>query len=385
MLQRFVTAFDGSTAHWRWIPAALRASLRARAIDGVPASCVVTIPYIEIATAALSSCLPRAFRPRLVYAGLASFDRLAAGPALQLRPDIVVGFENGCRCVFRRAKAAGALCVLDAASVHHTAQPVQSGEGNAEFWRRVNARKDEEIALADRIVVLSLYAKESYVAAGIPPGKIVVIPPGVSLSPPVATVEAKPTGGGIRFLFVGNVKFAKGIDLLLSTFASLDQKGKRLSIAGAVAEPGLLPSPLPEGVEVLGKLDRDALARAYASADILVLPSRSDGFGLVVAEAMLAGLPVIVSSATGAKDVVAHGENGWIVDAGSVPALQEAMRAASEHRERLAEMGLRARDAASSLTWARYGDRIRTFYAQLLNTAVSDAGIPARQESERHA
>ena len=71
--------------------------------------------------------------------------------------------------------------------------------------------------------------------------------------------------------------------------------------------------------------------------------------------------------------------------AGSVPALQEAMRAASEHRERLAKMGLRARDAASSLTWARYGDRIRTFYAQLLNTAVSDAGIPARQESERHA
>lgn len=385
MLLRFVTAFNGSSVDWRWLPAAFRSRVRTRAIDGVPASCVVAIPYVEIATAVLSSFLPRALRLQLVYAGLTTFDRLAAVPALQLRPEIVVGFENACWCAFRRAKAAGALCVLDAASVHHTAQPAQGGEENAAFWRRVNARKDEEIALADRIVVLSLYAKETYVAAGIPPGKIAVIPPGVSLSPPVTRVEAKPTAGGIRFLFVGNVKFAKGVDLLLSAFARLGRKGKKLSIAGAVEEPGLLPAPLPEGVEVLGRLDRDALARAYANADILVLPSRSDGFGLVVAEAMSAGLPVIVSSATGAKDVVVHGENGWVVDTGSVTALQEAMHVASEHRDRLAELGLRAREAARSLTWARYGDRIRTFYAQMLNGAVSDPGNLSSQESERHA
>ena len=50
---------------------------------------------------------------------------------------------------------------------------------------------------------------------------------------------------GIRFLFVGNVKYAKGVDLLLGAFSRLDAAGKELRIAGALVEPGALPSPLP--------------------------------------------------------------------------------------------------------------------------------------------
>jgi glycosyltransferase involved in cell wall biosynthesis len=327
---------------------------------------VVTIPYVEAVTSLLSPVLDARLRLRLVYRGIALFDRLAAGPATKCHPRIVVGFENGCLQLFHSAKRIDALCVLDAASVHHAAQPVRADGTDTAFWQRVNARKDEEIALANHIVVLSEYARETYVAAGVSPAKISIVPPGVWTAPQPRETTFRTAGSGIRFLFVGNVKFAKGIDLLLAAFSRLELQGKRLAIAGAAAEPQFLPDPLPEGVEYLGRLGREALSAAYAESDMLVMPSRADGFGFVVPEAMSAGLPVIVSSATGAKDLVQQGANGWIVPVGSEPALHDAMAAAAGQRHRLGEMGMRGKEAVRALTWDAYSERIRLLYRRLL-------------------
>ena len=180
LLSRFVTSFNGGAGSLAWLPGGLGTKLRARVVEGVPEASVVTIPYVEAVTSVLSPVLDARLRLRLVYAGIALFDRLAAGPATRCRPRIVVGFENGCLQLFRSAKRFDALCVLDAASVHHAAQPGRANERDTAFWQRVNVRKDEEIALADHIVVLSEYARSTYVAAGVSPEKISIVPPGVS-------------------------------------------------------------------------------------------------------------------------------------------------------------------------------------------------------------
>jgi glycosyltransferase involved in cell wall biosynthesis len=314
-------------------------------------------------------------RASLVYLGLALFDRFAAARIVSCAPRVVVGVENSCLHTFRRAKAAGAICVLDAASVHHSAQPRDDSSIPSDLHARINHRKDAEIALADRIVVLSNYARDTYVAAGVPIDKLAVIAPGVHLEG-ASRSGPKAAASGVRFLFAGNVKKAKGIDLLLEAFSRLDTADKRLAIAGPLAEPGVLPDQLPPGVECLGKLERDALFQAYAGADVFVLPSRADGFGFVVAEAMGCGLPVIVSSAVGAADLVAHGENGWIFVSGDIELLRQAMAAAISRRREWPAMGARARQAVEGLTWDAYGERIRAFYRRLLEESAGNRSAP---------
>ena len=367
MLSCFVTSVNGAAA---WVPEWLRESLRSRKIDGIPGSLVTTIPYLEALIAVANPLLGPRIRSRLIYAGLALFDRLASARALASNPRVVVGYENNCRHTFRRAKAAGALCVLDAASIHHSAQSVRPDDADAGFRARIDEGKDEEIRLADHIVVLSTYARDTYAAAGVSIERITVIPPGVRQ---LDAVRAPPqeSRSGIHFLFVGNVKYAKGIDLLLQAFERFDVPEKRLTIVGSNEEPEFLAKALPGGVEYLGKLGREALAEAYARADVLVSPSRADGFGFVVAEAMSAGLPVIVSSATGAKDLVTEGATGWIFPAGNEIALLDAMKLAAGRKHDLRTMGAHGRQTVAGLTWDAYGERIRTLFRRLLEASPS--------------
>ena len=368
LLSRFVTSNNGGLSNAAWLPDSVRRRLRTRITEGVPPDMVRTIPWIEVAAMVAAVPLGTRLRRRLYYSSLELFDRLAATRISSDEPQIVIGFENSCRHTFEKAKSIGALCVLDAASVHHASQPEYDGDMGAESIARVRKRKDEEIGLADHFVVLSTYARDSYLSAGVPSEKISIVMPGVHLSSTAQMKPTRPAQGNIRFLFAGNVKHAKGIDLLLEAFSQLDVANKRLEIAGSLTEPSAFPASLPDGVEYLGKLDRRELSEAYARSDVLVLPSRADGFGFVVAEAMGSGLPVIVSSAVGAKDLVTQGVTGWTFESGSADQLRETMAEAFKCREDWASMGLKAQQTIAGLTWGVYSLQIQTLYRRLLGT-----------------
>jgi len=388
LLSRFVTSIGGGICDARWLPAYVRGRLAARRTVGLPDDRVITIPWIEILPWLLRPVLGVRARDRVLHAGLDLFDRLAARRALSVGARIVVGVENSCLHLFRAAKAAGALCVLDAASVHHCAQPRSDSGTDSARMERIDRRKDAELRLADRIVVLSSYARDTYAAAGVPAAKLAVMPPGIWRDSSARRRAAGPgAGNGIRFLYVGNVKRAKGIDLLLAAFERLAVEGIGLLIAGATQECDVLTRP-PAGVAYLGRLNRDAVYDAYARADVLVLPSHADGFGFAAAEAMASGLPAIVSSAVGAKDYVEHGVSGWIFESGSLDQLEHAMRDACARRAELAAMGERARTAVAGLTWEAYGARIRALYRGFLECGdsipSSDRGMPVK-DGERRA
>lgn len=371
LLSRFITSIDGDPDGAGLLPRYFGSRLSSRAIVGLPATSIVTIPYVEVATWIARFLLNPRQLQRFSFGGLDLFDKLAARSALSTDPRIVVGVESSCRHTFRRAKLRGVVCVLDAASVHYAAQPSGGSLHDAALEARIKAAKDEEIALADHIVVLSTYSRDTYLAAGVPATRISVVPPGIWLPEVSGTALHRERGTGIRFLFVGNVKHSKGVDLLLGAFARLDIPGKRLVIAGPASEAGCLPSQLPPDIDYLGKLDRRAVFEAYFRADVLVFPSRADGFGFVVAEAMSTGLPVIVSSATGAKDLVQDGVSGWIFPSGDELALLEAMERAAGQQTQLDAVGARAKAAVAHLTWEAYGERIRALYRGLLGNADS--------------
>jgi glycosyltransferase involved in cell wall biosynthesis len=133
----------------------------------------------------------------------------------------------------------------------------------------------------------------------------------------------------VQFLFVGRLESEKGLLTLLDALTLADA-GCELTIVGdgslrrrieaRVEGSAMPPTHLP------GHLGRDDLAQRYAWADVFVFPSVSDPWGLVLNEAMAAGLPLITTSAPGAvDDLVIHGRNGLIVEPFDVACLAGAM------------------------------------------------------------
>lgn len=162
---------------------------------------------------------------------------------------------------------------------------------------------------------------------------------------------------GVTVLYCGQFIHRKGLDVLLSAFAKVagDLPELHLKLVGGVASAvGLerLPEEARSRVSVEGFIQPADLPGLYAAADVLVLPSRHDGWGLVVNEALGAGLPVVVSDRVGAgRDLVKDGENGFVFPSGDVDALasclvrlaeSEALRKRFGHasRERAASFGL---------------------------------------------
>ncbi len=137
----------------------------------------------------------------------------------------------------------------------------------------------------------------------------------------------------IDVLFSGQFIERKGIDILLAAFLQIARERPRLRLLllgdgplrSAIAAG--VPDDLKDRVVFLGFRQPAELPEVFAAADMFVLPSRHDGWGVVVNEAVGAGLPVIVSDRVGAAhDLVVDGVNGFVVPAADVGALAGALR-----------------------------------------------------------
>ena len=164
------------------------------------------------------------------------------------------------------------------------------------------------------------------------------------------------------FLFSGSLITRKGVDLLISAFARLAREvpNVRLRIVG----DGDL-RVVSERVEYVGFRDWDELPLWYSAADVLCVPSRYDGWGLVVPEGLASGLPVIATDRMGAAlEFVETGRNGWLIPAGDEEALLSAMREAAV--KPLRELRERALESVSGHTLKSGADRFCRFARESL-------------------
>jgi glycosyltransferase involved in cell wall biosynthesis len=152
------------------------------------------------------------------------------------------------------------------------------------------------------------------------------------------------------FLYSGALIRRKGVDLVARAFVRLaaQHPQARLRIMGSGRLEKTLRNilhPCAAQVEFTGFKDWSALPDEYARADVLCVPSRYDGWGLVVPEGLATGLPVISTRRTGAAvDFLRPGTNGWLIPAGDEEATYRAMtEAISLQAARLAEMSIAAR------------------------------------------
>jgi glycosyltransferase involved in cell wall biosynthesis len=164
----------------------------------------------------------------------------------------------------------------------------------------------------------------------------------------------------------------KGVDLLLAAFDRLVGKGLEVELRLVGREASLtefLENLSPRGrarVRYEGFQPPERLPEYFSSSDIFVLPSRHDGWGVVVNQALGAGLPVITSDAVGAGlDLVEDEVNGFIFPAGDHDGLQECMERLASNPERARGMGEASRRKALTLTpqagaekWAQVFDSL---------------------------
>jgi glycosyltransferase involved in cell wall biosynthesis len=137
-----------------------------------------------------------------------------------------------------------------------------------------------------------------------------------------AASQRKRVEGKKRLLFTGSLDRRKGVDLLLEALSRLgtDNKNWNLTIAGS----GKLEQTLMQRAEMeklpvnfIGFTDWEQLPTLHSAHDIMIVPSRYDGWGMVIPEGLASGLPVIATDQMGAAfDLVRHGHNGWIACAG---------------------------------------------------------------------
>jgi glycogen synthase len=203
---------------------------------------------------------------------------------------------------------------------------------------------------------------------GLPPGKGQVIPNGVE---PDEEVEPQPLDLPFeRFVLgLGRIVEKKGFDLLLDAFARLAERhpGVGLVIGGdGPRRPDLIRRVAATGLEARvalpGSLDRGQVAWAMQAAEVFVLPSRVEPFGIVVLEALRGGCPAVVSSHGGAGEIVRDGEDGLVVDPTDPGALAHSIdRVLSEPAlaSRLAEAGPRR---AGDFDWGLLTERYRRLY-----------------------
>jgi glycosyltransferase involved in cell wall biosynthesis len=280
-------------------------------------------------------------------------------------PSVVNGLSGFATETLSRASARGITVFCDRGSWHILEQKrVLDEEANridaprAHFDPFMIERELREYQLADRILVPSERARQSFIQRGVDAERVVKIPYGVDIS-----AFSMPTGercpGAV--VSVATVGLQKGHTHLLQAFQMLRTQNTSLTLVGAVL-PGWdkrlrLNQP---GIRVTGPVSRSRVIEELRRASVFVLASVHDGFGMVIAQAMACGLPVIATEATGVRELVTDGVEGIVVSAPpDAQVLAEAIDCLLSDRERAQAMGAAARRKVESLgCWDRYGHQL---------------------------
>ena len=196
-------------------------------------------------------------------------------------------------------------------------------------------------------------ADESLGGLGIEPDRIVRWTRGVDLdSYGLHLRDSAGYPGEFKILYAGRLTREKGIDLLADSFLAARERDPRLHLllAGGGPDEHPLRVRLGEHATFLGWLDRDQLARAYASADLFLFCSQTDTYGQVISEAQASGLPVVAVAKGGPSSLIRDRHSGWLCEADpQLLASAVAQLASSEFlRQRLARI---AREDVRSRTW----------------------------------
>ena len=270
---------------------------------------------------------------------------------------------------------------LPLVSTFHTLARVKAEGGDREPARREKAETDV-MACADAICVSSAEeARQLTRLYGEVPGRLEIVAPGVEhafFGPGERGGARRALGLGDHpvLLFVGRIQPLKGVDVAVRALAELDRPdavlvivGGASGVAGAeeVEKVGALVDELGLGerVRFVPPQPHHLLSSYYRAADVVLVPSRSESFGLVALEAAACGTPVVASAVGGLLTLVDHGHTGFLVPGRDPEVFALYTDELLSHDYLAWSMGVRSVERARGYTWSTAAARLRQLYADL--------------------
>ncbi|HEX8682454.1 MAG TPA: glycosyltransferase family 4 protein [Ardenticatenaceae bacterium] len=251
--------------------------------------------------------------------------------------------------------------------------------GDDPLSRFYTMRHQNALVRASSAIVAQTPAEKSYYAArGVPEERIHVVGPGVD-------AEAVLGGDGPRFrerhvisgpivLSLSSTSYDKGTVHTVEAVRALWRAGRQveLVLAGAVLEPfrrylGTLPAEERQRIHLLGTIEEQEKRDLLAACDMLVMPSRTDSFGIVYLEAWLYRKPVVGARTWGVMDVIEDGQDGLLVPFADVEALSGAIAHLLDNPDEAAAMGARGEAKVyQHHLWSAKLARIEQLYTELV-------------------
>lgn len=357
------------------LPQYLKARLARRAYQEAPRDRVRSVLSREIVRLAagnspIKRVLSSAERPFSVIGMYRHFDGKVASRVRHVDIDAVYAYEGGALQTFREAKRRQMSTIYDLPSGHwHSERVLMEEEAirSPEFRSiipklsdsdRHLREKDEEIRLADMIIVASQHVRRTLVGF-VPDERIRVVPYG---APPVryrADREAS-KDRPLRVLFAGSLHQRKGIGYLLKAINMLESMVALTLVGKRFAENAIVDDACQRW-NWHETLPHNDMLEIMLGSDVLVLPSISEGFGLVVTEALSCGLPVIITPNVGASDLVRDGSDGFVVPVGSAEAIADRLHKLYCDRNLLAQMSMNAQTTAAKNSWELYRESLANY------------------------
>lgn len=263
----------------------------------------------------------------------------------------------------------------------HTLARVKADAGDAEPVQRERAEA-QVIGCCDAICASGPVEAEQLVEFyGADPSRIETVPPGVDhafFSPGDRSGARRALGLDDRptVLFVGRIQPLKGVTVAVRALAESTTPDARLVVVGGPSGAGghdelakvhqlVDQLGLTERVQFVPPVPHHLLSSFYRAADAVVVPSRSESFGLVALEAAACGVPVVAASVGGLRTLVEHDRTGFLVDSREPAAFAERLDELLGNPHRAVAMGRAGAERAEQYAWSTTAGRLRRMYADL--------------------
>ena len=272
---------------------------------------------------------------------------------------------------------------LPLVSTFHTLARVKADTGDPEPQRRVDAEA-EVIACSDVITANSVTEAQQLAGLyGADPKRIDVVAPGVdgalfSVGSRRGARAALGLGDEPVLLFVGRIQPLKGLDMAVQTLAGLGRRycDARLLVVGGASGPdgqrelsrlheAIRLSRLHDRVILVPPQPHHLLSTYYRAADVCLVPSRSESFGLVALEAAACGVPVVAADVGGLRTLVDHGRSGIRIPERDPARYTAAVRSILDDPSLASSMARRGAEMAGRYSWTATAGRLRRIYEDL--------------------
>lgn len=355
---------------------------------GVPNDKVVSLPF----TFLLNRAIPKIGGEKMMRKFLPQIYRLfakAAVPYLEgsnlihvwssvAEPSINWAKQNGIPVVLERSSA---HIALQAQILEEEYKQLGLKFRSNEAHPQIVAQELREYKLADHIAVPSLFVKRSFLQQGFNETQLIHNPLGTSLK---TFSPGKKKDNIFRVVYAGSLGVRKGIHYLVKAFIETNIANSELLLLGQTTpETHRLLIGADKRVKCPGHVCEAELARYYHNSSVFVLPSLEDGFGMVLAQAIACGLPIISTSNTGAEDLlgiqntepiyldnqIKEYPSGYIVPPRNCSAIASILRLLATNPEILKQKQETALNFDSeALSWSAYTQRSMTAYQNLINS-----------------